>query len=145
MNYEQDLEQLRERLRDFDRKADSSRWLMRPLRRKLAHFPRDVLRKLRRSIQKRRRAAAWRQLAVPSPGTGAWDAQAGCPGQQAGPTVDAGPSNAQPPQGQPPVLVCEGQRDRLLQRIETQQDARDFFADMASYKYADLMRQQVAA
>lgn len=137
MNHEQDLEQLRERLRDFDRKSNSSRWLMRQLRKKIVHFPRDVLRRWRRSIQKRRGASVVRRVEnVPSQGTGKLDVQ----GQRPVLAVDAGQEKEQPP-----FSVCEGQRDHLLHLIETQQDVRDFIAYMGSYKYSNLMQQQVGA
>lgn len=133
MNYEQDLEQLRERLRDFDRKADSSRWLMRQLRKKIAHFPRDLLRRWRRSIQKRRGTEAWRNVAGPAQGVGALSSSAAGPA----PSVDSGKGGA-------PVMVCDGQRDALLKLIETLPDVHAFIGDMESYKYSDLMRRQVA-
>jgi glycosyltransferase involved in cell wall biosynthesis len=137
MNYEQDVEQLRERLRDLDRKAESSRWLMRQLRGKIAHFPRDVLRRLRRSIMKRRAAAAWRQVPVPAQVTGTnLDAQVH---RAVRAIIDAGRPK------EPPVIVCAEQSDRLQQLIETQDDVRDFIAAMESYKYSDLMYRQVAS
>jgi glycosyltransferase involved in cell wall biosynthesis len=156
MYYERDLEQLRERLRDFERKAESSRWLIKQLRRKIANFPRDLLRRLRRSIQKRRIAALLHSTSIsdainhqPVSAAGAGQMSGNgqppvqvCGGQRARLPIDAGQQNASL---QPPFIVCGGQLANLSKLIETQQDVRNFIAHMESYKYQDLTQQQVAA
>ncbi|MDH4984420.1 glycosyltransferase [Aminobacter anthyllidis] len=49
-----ELDDLRNRLAQYERNATKTSWLVRQLRLKIRHFPRDFLRRLRRSAQKRR-------------------------------------------------------------------------------------------
>jgi glycosyltransferase involved in cell wall biosynthesis len=48
------LEILRDLVRQNERNSESSRWLIRKLCNKLRHFPRDILRRFRRSVKKRK-------------------------------------------------------------------------------------------
>jgi glycosyltransferase involved in cell wall biosynthesis len=121
MHNEQDINNSRELIRSYERDRQSSRWLIRQLSKKLAHFPRDVLRRARRSINKRRWTLVFDTDKISSIS----------PASVASRPVF-------------PFSACPEMEHRLDALVRTRPDVRSAIAEMTNYCNSDFMQEQVA-
>jgi glycosyltransferase involved in cell wall biosynthesis len=128
MNKWHDLESAKDLVRQNERNSDSSRWLIRQLGNKIRHFPRDFLRRFRRSLMKR--------LSAKTP----------MPDQSA--LVEAARRASSLLSGvmekMPPFEIVTSRRKDFVDLCKSSSEARNAVAAMEAYLNSDLMRKQVA-
>lgn len=127
MDEQSELQRLLDLVRQHERSRDSSRWLIRQLGAKLRHFPRDLSRRIRRSIKKRL-----------SPGTECAKAMPAVIVQTIAPRLVA-ENHA------PPFEVAPSRQMDFEDLRKSRSDAGASIAEMTAYFGSDLMRSQLAA